>query len=128
MAIHYPDVMNDLTDARNRFEAGCVQYLAEFEAPTIPAGGVARLVVTLQNAVDTPARLAVRLGLPRLRGKARRLGDSLFQIEESVARLTLSEGEVGQLLVPVGVAEVTPPDSYDFQVHVESVARYTRTN
>ena len=30
MAIQYPDVMNDLTDARQRFESGSVQYLAEF--------------------------------------------------------------------------------------------------
>jgi hypothetical protein len=121
MATQYPDVMNDLTVAQQRFEAGCVQYLAEFSAGPLPAGSVAQLVLTLQNTVDAPAPTAVRFALPRLRGRLRRMTESLFQIQESVLRLTLSEGEVGQVIVPVRVATEVPPGSYTFGVHVESV-------
>jgi hypothetical protein len=112
--------MNDLTVAQQRFEAGCVQYLAEFTAGPHPAGSVARLAVTLQNTVDLPARLAVRFKLPRLKGRLRRKSESLFQIQESALRLTLRDGEVGQVIVPVGVAPEVPPGSYAFGVHVES--------
>jgi hypothetical protein len=35
-------------------------------------------------------------------------------------RLTLAEGEVGQVIVPVGVAAEVPPESYRFVVSVES--------
>jgi hypothetical protein len=120
MAIQYPDVMNDLIVAQQRYEVGCVQYLAEFEAGPSPAGSVAQLVLTLQNTVDMPARLAVRFVLPRLRGKLRRRAESLFEVQESVVRLTLDDGEVGQVLVPVWVAPDTPAGSYAFAVHVES--------
>jgi len=120
MAIQYPDVMNDLTDARHRFEAGCVQYLAEFEGGPAIAGGMARLVLTLQNTVDAPARLAVRFALPQMRGRVRRRVESLFQIQESVLRLTLDDGEVGQVIVPVYVAPEVSPETYEFGVHVES--------
>jgi hypothetical protein len=121
MAIQYPDVMNDLTAAQQRFGAGCVQYLAAFEAGPCPAGGVANLVLTLQNTVDAPARLVVRFSPPRLRGKLRRKAEALFLIEESALRLTLREGEVGQVIVPVGVALEVPAGSYDLYVRVEAV-------
>jgi hypothetical protein len=121
MAIQYPDVMNDLAAAQRRFEAGCVQYLAEYRARSTPAGSIAQLVLTVQNTVDAPARMVVRFDLPRLRGKLRRRSEPLFRIQESVVRLTLGEGEVGQVIVPVEVAAETPPGSYAFVVHVESV-------
>jgi hypothetical protein len=120
MAIQYPDVMNDLTAAQQRYEAGCVQYLAEFEPRTFPAGSVAQLVLTLQNTVDRPAHLAVRFGLPRLRGRLRRKSDAWFRIQESVLRLTLRDGEVGQVTVPFEVAPEAPAGSYELSVHVES--------
>jgi len=120
MAIQYPDVMNDLTAAQQRFESGCVQYLAEFEASSCPVGDVAQLVLTLQNTVDAPARLAIRVGRPRLRGKLRRKSESWFGIQETALRLTLGAGEVGQVSVPIRVASEALPGRYTFGVHVES--------
>jgi hypothetical protein len=123
MAIQYPDVMNDLTAAQQRFEAGCVQYLAEFQGGPVPAGGVAQLVVTVQNAVSAPASLAIRCVLPQPKGWLRRRGEALFVLQESVLRLELSEGEVGQVFVPVGVSSETPTGSHVFTVQVEAVTR-----
>ena len=57
MAFEYPDVMNDITDARLRFESGPVQYLAECPADPTPAGSTGQLLLTLQNVVGAPVRL-----------------------------------------------------------------------
>lgn len=121
MAIQYPDVMNDLMDARHRFAAGCVQYLAEFESGAVPTGGVAQIVLTVQNTVDAPSRVAIHCELPRLRGKLRRRSEPLFTIQEPVMHLQLSEGEVGQVFVPVRVGLEVPPGSYRFVIGIESV-------
>jgi hypothetical protein len=120
MVNQYPDVMNDLLGAQQRFEAGCVQYLAEFEPGPTAAGGVARLVVTLQNTVNAPAKVAIRFAIPRLTGRLRRKSQSPFVIQESALRLTLDDGEVGQVFVPVAVAPEMPAGTYAFTVHVES--------
>lgn len=123
MTLEYPDVMNDLTDARRRFESGSVQYLAEFVPSVVPVGDVARLVLTLQSAVDAPTHVRVDLSLPRPRGKLRRLAETPFEVMERVIRLTLEEGEVGQLTVPVRTHSLVPPDRYGFRVRVDAEAR-----
>ncbi len=41
MAIEYPDVLNNIIDARTRYESNAVQYLAELPAQPTPAGEVA---------------------------------------------------------------------------------------
>jgi hypothetical protein len=119
MALAYPDVMNDLTDARHRFESGSVQYLAEFTDPVAP-GGVVPLVLTLQSVTDTPINVRVDLSAPRTRGKLRRLEQEPFEISETVIRLMLQDGEVGQLRVPVRVHPEVPAGEYVFVAHVES--------
>jgi hypothetical protein len=99
MTRQYPDVMNDLTDARLRFESGFVQYLAEFGPGPVPAGDVAQLVLTLQNTLDAPLRVRTHVSLPRPRGRLRRMTQAPFEIGETVVRLTLQDGEVGQLIL-----------------------------
>jgi hypothetical protein len=120
MTLEYPDVMNDLTDARRRFESGPVQYLAEFVPSEVPAGDVAQLVLTLQSTVDAPIRARVDLSLPRPRGKLRRLAESPFEVMETVIHLTLEDGEVGQLTLPVRIHAKVPPAKYPFKVRIES--------
>ena len=123
MTIEYPDVMNDLTDARHRFESGPVQYLAEFAPGVVPAGDVAPLVLTLQSTVDVPIHVRVDLSPPRPRGKLRRLVEMPFEVMDTVIRLTLEDGEVGQLIVPVRVHSQVPPAQYAFRVHIESESK-----
>jgi hypothetical protein len=119
MALEYPDVMNDLTDARHRFESGSVQYLAEFGGPVAP-GGVVPLVLTLQSVTDAPINVRVDLSAPRTRGKLRRLEQEPFEVSETVIRLMLQDGEVGQLTVPVRVHSQVPVGEYVFAARVES--------
>ena len=129
MALEYPDVMNDVTDARLRFESGSVQYLAEFQPDSAAAGSVASFVLTLQNAVDVPVHVDSRLTLPRLARRLRRLPQPAFEILEPNIRLTLGNSEVGQLVVPVRVQPKVRPGQYEFTLRVDSVAeqRASRT-
>jgi hypothetical protein len=120
MTLEYPDVMNDLTDARLRFESGSVQYLAEFVPGTVAPGHVTQLRITCQNIVDAPTHLRVDLSPPKPRGKLRRLPQAPFELMETVIRLTLKNGEVGQLSVPVRIHAQVPQAKYAFTVHVES--------
>jgi hypothetical protein len=121
MALEYPDVMNDVTDARTRFESGPVQYLAEFQQGSATAGGVASFALTLQNVVDVPVHVDIRLALPRLRRRLRRLPRPAFEIAEPRIRLTLGGSEVGQLVVPVRIQPQVDPGKYVFTVRVESM-------
>jgi hypothetical protein len=123
MTRQYPDVMNDLTDARLRFESGSVQYLAEFGPGPVAAGDVAQLVLTLQNTVDAPLHVRTLISLPRPRGKLRHVTEAPFEIRETTVRLTLQDGEVGQLILPVRIDSGVPPGKYVFGVRVESEAR-----
>jgi hypothetical protein len=120
MTLEYPDVMNDVTDARLRFESGVVQYLAEFSWTQIAAGGVAELVLTLQNITDAPVNVAVHLELPRLTNRLKRLPQPLFEIFEPDVQLMLENGEVGQLSVPVYVCPHVPEGEYVFGIQVRS--------
>jgi hypothetical protein len=121
MALDYPDVMNDVIDARLRFESGSVQFLAEFRPGSAAAGRGAQLALALQNTVDVPVHVGIRLVLPRLRRRLRRLPQPAFEILEPYVRLTLGDSEVGQLMIPVHIQPRVPPGEYAFTVQVESV-------
>lgn len=120
MAFEYPDLMNDITDARKRFESGVVQYLAEFDPHPVSAGDCAQLQVTLQNVLEVPIRVAIHTDLPRPRGKLKRLPQPLFRLFEPEIRLTLEGGEVAQLAVPIQVQRHVPPGEYTVNVQVAS--------
>ena len=120
MAIEYPDVMNDITDARQRFESGAVQYLAEFPFHPTPAGDIAPLSLTLQSIMDVPVQIAIRLDMPQPRGKLKRLPQPLFQVLEPEISLTLEDAEVAQVRIPVHVQPHLPPGEYALSVSVRS--------
>ena len=120
MAIEYPDLMNDVTDARVRYESNLVQYLAGFVPGSIPAGQVVSLSLVLQSVVDLPAEVTIRLELPRASGKLKNLPERPFQIFQPDIRLTLENGEVAQLTIPVHVQPKVPPGEYMFTLHVRA--------
>jgi hypothetical protein len=120
MAIEYPDLMNDLTDARVRYESDAVQHLAEFAPGKVPAGQMTPLLLTLQSVVDLPADVTIHLELPRVSGKLKNLPGPLFRIFQPDMRLTLDKGEVAQLTIPVHVQPQVPPGEYTFSLSVRS--------
>jgi hypothetical protein len=72
--------------------------------------------------VEGPANVEVYLTLPRVRGRTRRLSHGPFEIFDPLIRLTLADGEVGQLTIPVHVLPEVPPKEYTFSVQVEATA------
>jgi hypothetical protein len=120
MVVEYPDLMNDLTDARVRYESDAVQYLAGFAQDRVPAGQASSLFLTLQSVVDLPAEVVIHLELPRVSGKLKNLPGPLFRVFQADMRLTLDKGEVAQLTIPVHVQPQVPPGEYTFSVSVRS--------
>jgi hypothetical protein len=122
MAVEYPDVMNDALDARQRYESGAVQYLAELPTQPTPAGQVVRVAAVLQSVMDVPVKVALHVALPELNRKLRRLDQPLFQIFQPDITLTLSNGEVAELIIPIHIQPHVPADTYQFAIHVRAQA------
>lgn len=120
MAVEYPDIMNDMTDARQRYESGAVQYLAEISPAQTPAGSAAFLSLAVQSVMDVPVQVAIRLGLPELDRKLKRLPQPFFNLFQSEISLTLESAEVIQLTIPVYVQKHVPPGAYPLTVAVRS--------
>ncbi len=112
MPVEYPDVLNDMLDARQRFESGAVQFLAEFAAPITPAGQVVELSLYMQNVLDVPTGVAIRVGLPEIKGKLKRVPPPPFRIFQPEISLKLEEAEVARLTIPVHISPQVPPDEY----------------
>jgi hypothetical protein len=120
MAFEYPDVMNDVLEARERFESGAVQYLAVVPERPVPAGWVFEANLVLQSVMEVPATVDVQVVLPRVSRKLRRLPQPLFEVYRSDIHLTLAAGEVGELILPIQVHAHVPPGEYEFALEVRS--------
>ena len=89
MAFEYPDVMNDVLDASQRFESGVVQYLAKVPEGPIAAGEIVQVALVLQSVMDVPVKVALHIDLPALNRKQRQLPQPLFAIFQPDIQLTL---------------------------------------
>jgi len=120
MAFEYPDVMNDVLDARQRFANGAVQYLAAVPPQAVPAGRVFEANLVLQSVMEVPVKVDVHVVLPQLSRKLRRLPQPLFEAYRSDIHLTLAAGEVGELVLPIHAHAHVPPGEYEFAIEVQS--------
>lgn len=120
MAFEYPDVMNDVLEATERFESGAVQYLAAAPIRPVPAGWVLETSVVLQSVMEVPAKVDIRIVLPQASRKLRRLPQPPFEVYRSDIHLTLTPGEVGELIVPMQVQAQVPAGGYEFVLEVRS--------
>jgi hypothetical protein len=122
MAFEYPDIMNDVLDAQQRFASDAVQYLAAVPARPVPAGWVFEANLVLQSVMEVPVKVDIQVVLPQLNRKLRRLPQPLFEVYRSEVHLTLAAGEVGELVLPIQVHAHVPPGEYEFALEVESEA------
>ena len=120
MAFEYPDVMNDVLEAGERFESGAIQYLAAIPERPVPAGWVFETSLVLQSVMEVPAKVDVRIVLPHATRKLRRLPQPLFEVYRSDIHLTLSAGEVGELTIPIEVHAHVPAGEYEFALEIRS--------
>ncbi|MBN1640586.1 MAG: hypothetical protein JXA09_05060 [Anaerolineae bacterium] len=122
MAFEYPDVMNDHLEASRRYESAAVQYLATAPREPTPAGQVLDVRLVLQSVMDVPVKVWIHVALPALDRRLRRLPQPLFAVFQPDIHLTLSHGEVAQLVIPLHVSEHVPPGAYDLSIVVRSEA------
>jgi hypothetical protein len=120
MAFEYPDVMNDVLDARRRYESGAVQYLAAVPEGPVLAGEVVRIPLFLQSVMDVQVKVAIHIALPELNRRLRRLPQPPFQVFQPDIELMLSPAEVVELVIPLHIGAQVPPDAYRMAIQVRS--------
>jgi hypothetical protein len=64
VAIEYPDILGEVTSARQRYEAEAVQYLGSLSHEAVAPGEATALVLFLQSVVDVPMDVTLRLNVP----------------------------------------------------------------
>ncbi|MCS7261290.1 MAG: hypothetical protein NZ765_10995 [Anaerolineae bacterium] len=127
MAVEYPDIICEYTEAAQRYESDGVQIVPSLEPAEIPMDGYAMLILLLQNAIDVPTEVIVKLE-PPVAGRLR--GTPLLEIGEPELRVRLEPAQVGALYVPVRVVASAREGQYELQLHItvkaEGAARRIR--
>ncbi len=100
MADFYPDIMGEYIDTSMRYQTAGVQYAGHFEPATMPPGQVSELYLFLQNTLDVPLKVNVKVEVPKTKGFFSG-GKPLFLVDKPVIQLRLTEGEAGVLTLPV---------------------------
>ena len=94
MAIDYPDIISEYLDAPERYETGGVQIVPYLEPAQIAVGGVTKLALFLQSAVDVPVELTLKPDLPQT-GRFR--GSPMLALGEPELNVALEAAQVGIL-------------------------------
>ncbi len=118
MAVNYPDYMNEVVEASQRYEADAVQYVGSIRPQTIAPGESAELTFVLQNALNMPVDFRIKLDLP----SGRRFRPCQFFAEEEIT-VPLGEAEVGELRLPILCGAETAPAVYNLKVEFRSLAK-----
>lgn len=113
MTAQYPEVLADFADARQRFEADGIQYVARFEPDVLSAGQATNLRFTLQSVVDAPVNLSVALEIPKPPRKVQG-----FQVAQQQIQFQVQAGEVSELKIPLLVVDA-PPGNYFFRLSLQ---------
>ncbi len=111
MAVLYPDVLGDMVDARQRFEADGVQYVEQVSPSVIPPGGVARLDFWLQSCWEASVHL--NLAIAWRRGVDIRLPEASLDVP-------LHPAEVAHLVIPIQAGPDLLPDTYRLSLRLKA--------
>ena len=117
MAIEYPDILGEVTPARQRYEAGAVQYVGSLSREAVASGEATELVLFLQSIVDAPMDVALKLSVP-LRTGGLRSRPSQLKIGELETTVPLKPAEVGELRIPIQTSAETPSTTYEIRLEI----------
>ena len=117
MAIEYPDILGEVTPARQRYEAGAVQYVGSLSREAVASGEATELVLFLQSIVDAPTDVALKLSVP-LRTGGLRSRPSQLKIGELETTVPLKPAEVGELRIPIQTSAETPSTTYEIRLEI----------
>lgn len=124
MSAEYPDILGDLSEARQRFEINGVHYLADLDPPGIAPGQTTAVRVWLQSCWDVPVQVALQIRLP---GSAQ----SGLGVLQERTDVPLEPAEVGEVRIPIrSAAHLTPgvhPLRLLLSTTFETRGRYVRS-
>ncbi|MFB0535992.1 MAG: hypothetical protein ACETWR_13540 [Anaerolineae bacterium] len=117
MDIEYPDILGEVTSARQRYEAGAVQYVGSFSREAVASGEATELVLLLQSAVDVPMDVTLKLSVP-VRTGGLRSRPSQLKIGETETTVPIKPAEVGELRIPIQTSAETPSATYEIKLEI----------
>jgi hypothetical protein len=115
--IEYPDVLGEVTPARQRYEAGKVQYVSSLSHEAVASGEATELVLFLQSVVDVPMDVTLKLSVP-VRTGGLRSKPSQLKIGEAETIVPLKPAEVGELRIPIQTSAETPSTTYEIRLEI----------
>jgi hypothetical protein len=118
VAVSYPDVIGDYIDAPRRYMTGGLQYAGYFDPAAIAPGQVANLYLFLQNTINVPLKVLLRLGVPQSGGFLR-AKNPLLRVETAEIEVSMSAGEVGLLTVPVTTTDFAETDQHSLLIEAK---------
>lgn len=122
MAIEYPDVLGEITPAKQRYEAGAVQCVGALSRQSVASGEATELVLFLQSVMDVPTDVALKLNVPVKTGGLRSRPSQL-KIGETETTMPLEPAEVGELRIPIQTSTETPSTTYEIKLEVMGTPR-----
>jgi hypothetical protein len=124
--IEYPDILGEVTPARQRYEAGAVQYVGSFSRQEVASGEATELVLFLQSVVDVPMDVTLKLSVPvRIGGLRSR--PSQLKIGEVETTVPLGPANVGELRIPIQTSAETPSTTYEIKLEIMGTPKASAT-
>jgi hypothetical protein len=117
MEIEYPDILGEVTPARQRYEAGAVQYVGSLSHEAVAPGEATELIFFLQSVVDVPSDVTLKLSVP-VRTSGLLSKPSQLKIGEAETVVPLKPVEVGELRIPIQTSAETPPTTYELRLEI----------
>ena len=117
MEIEYPDILGEITPARQRYEAGAVQYVGSLSHEAVASGEATELVFFLQSVVDVPMDVTLKLSVPERTGGLRSKPSQL-KIGEAETTVPLKPAEMGELRIPIQTSAETPATTYEIRLEI----------
>ena len=117
MEIEYPDILGEVTPARQRYEAGAVQYVGSLSREEVASGEATELVLLLQSVVNVPTGVTLKLNVPMRTGGLRSRSTQL-KIGEAETTVPMKPAEVGELRIPIQTSSETPPATYEIRLEI----------
>jgi hypothetical protein len=115
--IEYPDILGEVTPARQRYEAGTVQYMGSLSHEAVAPGEATELVLFLQSVVNVPMDVTLKLHVPVRTGRLRSR-PSQIKIGELETTVPMEPAEVGEVRIPIQTSAETPSTTYEIGLEI----------